>query len=164
MLGTYGRGFWTGDITPLQELTPEVLDENVHLFEIEPRPHYSFSGQGMNYHLYGDRYMEVPNEREALSINYYLKNADAAGAKVTITSPAGKPIAQLTGPGRAGLNRVEWPMTITAGTTPPAAGGRGGGRGGAFGPPAPVGDYLVTVEVGGEKTTKIGRIRERIVK
>ena len=26
VLGTYGRGFWTGDITPLQELTPEVLD------------------------------------------------------------------------------------------------------------------------------------------
>ena len=27
VLGTYGRGFWTGDITPLQELTPEVLDQ-----------------------------------------------------------------------------------------------------------------------------------------
>ncbi|HUL75568.1 MAG TPA: hypothetical protein VLT86_20815, partial [Vicinamibacterales bacterium] len=163
VLGTYGRGFWTGDITPLQELTPEVLEQNVHMFDIEPRPRYGFSGQGMNYHLFGDRYVEVPNERDALAINYYLKSADAGGAKVTITDMLGKPVAQLTGPGRAGLNRVEWNMQHTAGATPPATPGRGGGgRGGQFGPPAPVGDYLITVEVGGEKVTKVGRIRERI--
>ncbi|MFI5177282.1 MAG: WD40/YVTN/BNR-like repeat-containing protein [Vicinamibacterales bacterium] len=165
VLGTYGRGFWTGDITPLQELTPEVLDQNVHVFDIEPRPRYGFSNQGMNYHLFGDRFVEVPNERDALTINYYLKNADAAGAKVSIADTLGKPVAQLTGPGRAGLNRVDWNMTQTAGLTPPAGPpgrGGGGGRGGQFGTPAPVGDYIVTVDVGGEKVTKVGRIRERI--
>ena len=166
VLGTYGRGFWTGDITPLQELTPEVLDKNVHLFDIEARPRYGFSGQGMNYHLFGDRFIEVPNERDALTINYYLKAADSAGARVTITDVLGKPMAQLSGPARAGLNRAEWNMQITAGTTPPAGpparGGGGGGRGGQMGPPAPVGDYVVTVEAGGEKLTKLGKIRERI--
>jgi photosystem II stability/assembly factor-like uncharacterized protein len=167
VLGTYGRGFWTGDITPLQELTPEVLDHNVHLFDVEPRPRYGFGGQGMNYHLFGDRYVEVPNERDALSINYYLKAADPAGAKVTITDTLGKPVAQLTGPAKAGLNRAEWTMQITAGAAPPAggpgrAGGGGGGRGGQVGSPAPVGDYLITLEAGGEKLTKVGKIRERI--
>ncbi len=163
VLGTYGRGFWTGDITPLQELTPEVLDQNVHFFDIEPRARYSFSGQGMNYHLFGSKYIEVLNERDALTFNYYLKAADSAGAHVTITDVAGKPIAQLTGPGRAGLNRIEWPMQImTGGAAPPAGRGGGGGRGGQVGPPAPIGDYIVTLEAGGEKLTKIGRIRERI--
>ena len=33
----------------------------------------------MNYHLFGDKYLEVPNEPEALVINYYLK-ADAPAA------------------------------------------------------------------------------------
>jgi len=141
-----------------------VLDHNVHLFDVEPRPRYGFGGQGMNYHLFGDRFIEVPNERDALSINYYLKAADPAGAHVTITDMLGKPVAQLTGPGRAGLNRAEWNMQITAGTTPPAGppGRGGGGRGGQVGAPAPVGEYLVTVEAGGEKLTKVGKIRERI--
>jgi hypothetical protein len=124
----------------------------------------------MNYHLFGDRYVEVPNERDALDINYYLKSADASSARVTITDIAGKPVAQLSGPGRAGLNCVEWTMlTMPAGATAASAGcgqtggGRGGGgRGGNVGAPAPVGDYIVTLEIGGEKLTKIGRIRERI--
>ena len=70
VLGTYGRAFWTGDITPLQELSAEVLDKPAHLFDIEPRARYGFSTQGMNYHLFGDKYIEVPNEPEALVINY----------------------------------------------------------------------------------------------
>ncbi len=163
VLGTYGRGFWTGDITPLQELTPEVLEKNVHLFDIEPRARYGFTGQGANYHLFGDKYIEVPNEREAIVINYYLKAADSAGARVTIADILGKPVAQLTGPGRAGINRIEWNMMATAGITPPAApAGRGGGRGGQFGTPAPVGEYVVTLDVAGEKLTKVAKIRERI--
>ncbi|MBZ5497953.1 MAG: hypothetical protein LAP85_16245 [Acidobacteriia bacterium] len=165
VLGTYGRGFWIGDITPLQELTPELLAKNVHLFDVEPRARYGFSGQGMNYHLFGDKYIEVPNEREAIVINYYLKAADSTGARVTITDVTGKPVAQLSGSGRAGINRIEWNMRATAGVTPPAAPagrGGGGGRGGQFGTPAPVGDYLVTIEAAGEKLTKVARIRERI--
>ncbi len=139
----------------------------MHLFDVEPRPRYGFGGQGMNYHLFGDRFIEVPNERDALSINYYLKAADRAGARVTITDMLGKPVAQLTGPAKAGLNRAEWTMQITAGAAPPAggpgrAGGGGGGRGGQVGPPAPVGDYVITLEAGGEKLTKVGKIRERI--
>ena len=34
----------------------EVLDKPVHLFDIEPRARYGFSTQGMNYHLFGDKY------------------------------------------------------------------------------------------------------------
>src|SRR6185369_6240557 len=66
VIGTYGRAFWTGDITPLQELSSNVLDEAAHLFDVEPRARYGFSTQGMNYHLFGDRYLEAPNEPEAL--------------------------------------------------------------------------------------------------
>ena len=55
VLATYGRALWTGDISPLQEITPETLHEDVHLFDVKPKARYGFGRQGMNYELYGDR-------------------------------------------------------------------------------------------------------------
>ncbi len=41
VISTYGRGFWImDDITPLQQLTPQVLAADAHLFT--PRPAYRF--------------------------------------------------------------------------------------------------------------------------
>ena len=40
VVGTYGRGHWIlDDITPIQQLTDEVLASDVHLFD--PRPAYN---------------------------------------------------------------------------------------------------------------------------
>jgi photosystem II stability/assembly factor-like uncharacterized protein len=187
VIGTYGRGFWVGDISPLQDLSPDTLTQPVHLFDIEPKAHYGFGSQGMNYHLFGDKYIEVPNEPDAMVINYWIKEGAAGApsttstgsgqagsgqARVTITDVSGKQIAQLQGPVRAGLNRIQWNMTSSpAGGAAP--GGRGGGRaasapgatagqGRGAGSLVPPGDYLVTLDVGGEKQTKVGRVRERI--
>jgi hypothetical protein len=42
VVATWGRGFWImDDIAPLQQLTPAVLAERVHLFD--PRPAYAFA-------------------------------------------------------------------------------------------------------------------------
>jgi photosystem II stability/assembly factor-like uncharacterized protein len=162
VLGTYGRGFWVGDISPLQQLSPEVLARPAFLFDITPKPHYGFSSQGMNYHLYGDKYIEVPNQPDALTIDYYVRAEDAAGARITVTDLTGATIAQLTGPAHAGLNRAYWnmrPGVQGAG----GRGGRGGGRfGGAGGAVEPPGEYLVTVDVAGQSLHTVGRIRDRI--
>src|SRR5205823_4522999 len=40
VIATYGRALWTGDISPLEELSADVLNKNVHLFDIRPRPIY----------------------------------------------------------------------------------------------------------------------------
>jgi hypothetical protein len=175
VLGTYGRGFWTGDISPLQDLTPETITQNVHLFDVEAKARYGFGGQGMNYHLFGDKYIEVPNEPEAMIINYWIgssaSGADTGGARITISDISGRPVAQLNGSMRPGLNRVQWDMRIApagGGGAPAGRGGRGagaggpGGRGGGGGAVAPVGDYLITLEVGTDKQSKVGRVRERI--
>jgi hypothetical protein len=155
VLGTYGRGIFIGDITHVQELSAEVLAKPFHVFAVEPRTAYNFRAQG-NYHLFGNAYIEVPNEPDALVINYSLRAKGDAGARVTITDIKGTDIAQLKGSAEAGLNRVLWNMR--AGTA--AATGRGGRGGG--GPTLPAGDYRITVEVGGQKETTIGRIRERL--
>jgi photosystem II stability/assembly factor-like uncharacterized protein len=147
VLGTYGRAIWTGDISPLQELSAEVLAKPSHLFDIEPRARYGFAAIG-NYNLYGDKYIEIPNEPEALAVNYVLRADGAGPARVTMTDATGRAVRQMEGPARRGLNRA----LISLG-----GGGRGGGA-----PVLGTGEYLVSLEAGGEKLTKPARVRERI--
>jgi photosystem II stability/assembly factor-like uncharacterized protein len=158
VLGTYGRGIFVGDITHLQELSMEVLSKPMHLFAIEPRTAYAFRALG-NYHLFGSKYIEVPNEPDALSINYYLRVESDAGARVTVADGTGTEIASLKGPADAGLNRVLWHMRAGSGGD---AGGRGGFGGRGAGPTLAAGDYTITVDVAGERQSTVGRIRDRI--
>jgi hypothetical protein len=153
VLGTYGRGIFVADITPLQELSAEVLGKPFHLFAPEPRTPYNFRALG-NYHLFGHAYIEVPNEPDAIQITYYLRAKADSGARITVHDIKGEAIGQLKGPAEAGINRVPWNMR--AGSAPTGRGGRGGG------PTLPPGDYRITVEAGGQTLTTVGRIRERI--
>jgi len=98
----------------------------------------------------------VPNEPDALVVNYYLRAKADDGARVTVSDIKGTEISQLKGPSAAGLNRVFW--TMRPGSTP--AGGRGSGRG--AGPTLPAGEYRITVDVAGQQQTTVGRIRDRI--
>ena len=84
VIATYGRAIWAGDITPLQELSADVLAKKFHLFAVEPKARYGFSLQGMNYHLFGDKYLEVPNEPEALVVQYHLAAAGTGQAQITL--------------------------------------------------------------------------------
>ena len=153
VMGTYGRAIWVGDITPLQDLSPETLDKTAHLFDIEPRARYGFGAIG-NYFLRGSSTLDAPNEPDAIVINYYVKADVEGGARVTVADAGGRVVATLTGPARRGLNRVQWSLGG-------GGGGRGGGAGAPGGPP-PVGEYIVTLEVGGEKMSKPARVRERL--
>jgi photosystem II stability/assembly factor-like uncharacterized protein len=160
VIATYGRAIWAGDITPLQELSADVLSKRFHLFAVEPKVRYNFSVQGMNYHLFGDKYLEVPNEPESFVVQYSL-SADATGqAQITLADAAGRTVRQMTGPVRAGMNRV---LISLAG----GGGGRGAGAGRGGGAPAAgplaAGDYTVTVDVGGDKQSVPARVRDRIL-
>jgi photosystem II stability/assembly factor-like uncharacterized protein len=164
VIGTYGRAIWAGDISPLQELSAAVLESAAHVFDIEPRARYGFGLQGMNYHLFGDRYLEVPNEPEALAINYYVKADTAAAAKVVVKDLTGKVFRELEGPAKRGLNRVLVPLAAGGGRGF-GGGGGGGGRGRGAAPAAPpltIGEYRVTVDVAGVSTTKTARVRPRL--
>jgi hypothetical protein len=159
VLGTYGRGVFVGDITPLQELSAEVLAKPLHLFAVEPRAYYGFRAIG-GYHLFGHRYIETPNEPDGLTIHYYLDAAQPGGAAVIISDISGQEVAQLKGTSNAGLNRVLWNMRTGSGGAPAGTRGGQGGRGG--GPPLPAGSYRITVRVGRQEQTTVGRIRDRI--
>lgn len=107
--GTYGRGIFITDISPLQELTAEVLARDVHLFDIEPQGRRIESGWG-NYSLYGDRHVVTPNEPNGLTIYYYLKDPAPERVRITVTDRAGTPVRTLEGESGAGINRVLWDL------------------------------------------------------
>ncbi len=112
----------------------------------------------MNYNLFGDKYIEVPNEPDALVVNYYLNEDAASGARVTLADRAGRVLRDVQGPSRRGLNRVTIPLG--------GGGQRGRGAGGAApsGPLEP-GDYVVTLRVSslsGPGYTDAARVRDRI--
>ena len=102
--------FWITNIAPLQELTAAVLDEDVHLFSIEPTVQRMTWPFGANDYLFGQRHLQTPNEPNGMLIRYYLKTA-AAPRRDRQSPPAGTEVAQLAGqPATPGIN-TSWSGT-----------------------------------------------------
>jgi hypothetical protein len=161
IVGSYGRDFWITNVWALEEVTPAVLAEDVHLFSIKPgvqRITWSF---GANDYLFGQRHLSTPNEPNAMLIRYFVK-ARSGGAVVTVTDATGQEVARLQGPAEAGINTVQW--TMRAGGRGAGAGGRAGAGGGAtrggaaLDQLAPLGEYTVTLDVGGKTFTQKAKI------
>ena len=71
-VSTYGRGLWVmDDITPLRELTPEVLNSDVHLFTV--RPTYRWKPEG-GYGAGGRGAGGAQPPQYGADINYFIKN------------------------------------------------------------------------------------------
>jgi hypothetical protein len=140
VVGTYGRGMYITNVSVLQQLDEKVLAEDVHVFDVDPESFFQTSGWG-NYDFYGDRHVTTPNEPNALSINYYLREAKDRKVSITIADLSNRVVRTLAGTVLQGLNTVRWDMRD------------GGGK------VQPRGDYLVTVDVDGRKFAKTARIR-----
>lgn len=153
VVGTYGRGIYITDISPLQEMNEEVLAEDVHLFKVEPAVYRETRAWG-NYELYGDRHHSTPNESNGVVISYYLKEKADVPAKVTITDPYGEILAQPAGRDAPGVHRISWNMRRQrSGEQPQTRRG--------FGPAVEPGEYVVILEVGDTKLSQRFRITTR---
>ncbi|HZF38022.1 MAG TPA: hypothetical protein VE715_04315, partial [Blastocatellia bacterium] len=155
VVGTYGRGVWVTDITPLREMNEEMLASDAHFFAIRPRA-WRREGALGNYRLYGDRLAVTQNEPNGLTFTYYLREAVREKVTLTVADANGKTIRTLDGTAKAGINRVVWDLSDS--NRPPGAPGSG------FRPPggelrhAPAGEYLVTLRVGETQLTQKARI------
>ena len=108
VIATHGRAFWImDDITPLEQLTPDVTAADAHLFP--PRPAYRFRPVANNVGPTDDQ-TAGRNPPYGASINYWLKAPAAGGVSLTIQDASGQTVRTLHGPGQAGLNRVWWDL------------------------------------------------------
>ena len=108
MISTYGRGFCIlDDITPLQQMTPQVLASDAHLFPT--RAAYRFRPITAPSTTYDDPTVGE-NPKYGASINYYLKSAPTGPVTVTILDAKNQVVRTLPGTRRAGLNRVYWDL------------------------------------------------------
>ena len=108
VIGTYGRGIWIlDDITPLQQLTPEVASAEVHLFE--PRRAWRFRPAVPEMSMMDDQSAGSDPEYGA-SINYWLGDPVEDGVSVVITDAAGDTVRTLDGTGDRGINRITWDL------------------------------------------------------
>src|SRR5262249_33978347 len=124
VLATYGRGFWIlDDLTPLQQLTPDVLASNAHLFA--PRAAYRFRTVAQPAAVSYDA-TAGQNPPYGASINFYLKDklADTDRVRITLSDASGKVFRELT---------CVPPRTEGTAPRPAAGGGRRGGGGGGGG-------------------------------
>jgi hypothetical protein len=165
VVGSYGRGIFITNIAPLQEISDSILSADAHLFQIEPTVQRVIRAFAANDYLFGQRNMQTPNEPNGMVIRYYLKNETSARPTITIANAKGEQVAKLAGASSAGINAVVW---STRDRGDEARGGRGGGQGGEGGggrgftapgadplaPWAPLGEYTVTLDVGGRKLTQ----------
>jgi photosystem II stability/assembly factor-like uncharacterized protein len=106
VLATYGRGFWIlDDITPLEQLTRQVLDSDAYLFA--PRPAYRYRGYtatiAPSYEV-----AQGFNPPPGADINYYLKPGSDQDVTLAIFDAKGNVVRALAGTHNPGINRVWW--------------------------------------------------------
>jgi len=126
VVGSWGRSFWITSVRALQQLTPDVLASDAHLFTIKPTVQRIAWSLGANDYFFGQRYIQTPNEPSGMLIQYYLKGAAEGDVTVSVKNAAGEEVWSTTGPGSVGINTVLWGMG-------PGARFSGGSRGGAGG-------------------------------
>ena len=109
ILATHGRSIWIlDDATPLQQMSPAILNGEGHLFPV--RPALRFTTRFTRYGI-GDKVFAGPNPPYGALISYYLKDKpdDKTAFKVQILDRSGKLVQEIERPAKEkGLNRVTW--------------------------------------------------------
>ncbi|MCH7715711.1 MAG: hypothetical protein IH876_06255 [Gemmatimonadetes bacterium] len=119
ILATHGRGVWILDnLTALQELTPEILSSEAHLFTVQPAAMIRYTGDKGHT---GDMIFRGQNPPAGAVIDFYLANGDQDDVSVTIHDDAGRgegaggAISELSlSKTHAGVNRAVWNMRHAA--------------------------------------------------
>ncbi len=118
VLGTHGRSIYIlDDVTPLQQLTPDVLAAEVHLFDV--RPGVLWQRDIRATHGGGTSMFRATNPPDGTYISYLLgAQAPDAGVRIEIIDATGRLVRELSGPGEAGLHRVVWDLREASPTQP----------------------------------------------
>lgn len=106
IVATHGRGIFITDITPLQEVSSQVLAKDAHLFAIEPKVRWvnSKSNHSSSTNFAGE------SEPNGIVVNYYLKTKVKGDIKIIVYKGT-KVISEISGKNEPGIQKVVWDMT-----------------------------------------------------
>ena len=108
VVGTYGRGYWIlDDITPLQQLTSDIVSAEAHLFQ--PRDAYRFRPVTESMLQLNDPTAGQDPEYGA-SINYWLAAQAEGDVSIRISDGSGTTVRTLEGKKELGINRAWWDL------------------------------------------------------
>ena len=110
VVGTYGRGVWVTNTSPLQELNSEILGQDFYLFNIidEHVNNSSPRARWGNYQMTGDAHIRTRNERSGLNLYYYLRNDLDDALSILVEDFDGQKIADLKTAKAAGIHKITW--------------------------------------------------------
>ncbi len=126
--GTHGRSFYVMDISPLEELTPQVLSSDVHVFTVKPAAAFDYRVFTTDEFLAQKRFIGE-NPPPGVTISYYLKSAPPGDVKLEVLDASGALVRALKATRERGINRVQWDLR----GEPPVRRAGGAGAAGGFG-------------------------------
>jgi photosystem II stability/assembly factor-like uncharacterized protein len=105
VVATHGRGVFIADIGPLQELSPDLLAQDVHLFAIKSKVRWAgFDRANSSSSNYAGQ-----SEPTGIVINYYLKTKPKSDVKIEVFK-GNLLLNEIPGSGNPGLNSAVWNM------------------------------------------------------
>jgi photosystem II stability/assembly factor-like uncharacterized protein len=139
VIATHGRSLYVlDDVTPLELLTPAVRADSAYLFP--PRAVLGFVALSGYVDSNGNETYRGSNPAEGALLTFWLRSFASEPVKISIKNAQGQPVANLTAPAVAGLNRLSWDLHPTKDLRTE--------YGGDGGKPVPAGEYVVTLKVG----------------
>jgi len=108
VLGTHGRSIWVlDDASPFSQLTQEVMDSALHVFDILPCRAKWFLEYGG---LWTHKVFRAANPPKGVRINYWISDYTAEDVKIKIEDQHGVQVKEIAGTNAPGLNRATWDL------------------------------------------------------
>ncbi|MGD8539419.1 MAG: hypothetical protein PVI66_11945 [Candidatus Aminicenantes bacterium] len=112
IIGTHGQGVWIlDDITPLQEMTEDVLQAEKHLFSIRPETQFYHRNSRESF---GRPEFRGQNPFYGVFVTAYFKEKPEAKPKIFIKDENGEKVYEIPLRKEKGLQRKTWNMRTIA--------------------------------------------------
>jgi hypothetical protein len=112
---THGRSLWIVDIAALEQMTSKTIAQGTYLFA--PKTAYQW-GEAPQNNLpgngFGQSEMTFASPAYGADFVYRLANTASGNVRLVVSDVSGDTIANLTGPGAAGVHHVTWNYAMAA--------------------------------------------------